>query len=69
MRNKSLCFESVYAYMIIEVGMTDEGKAVIAFNKRPWNWEKLKAGGEGDDRGWVDGITNSMGMSVSILRE
>ena len=55
--------------MIIEVGMTDEGKAVIAFNKRPWNWEKLKAGGEGDDRGWVDGITNSMGMSVSILRE
>ena len=20
--------------------------------KRPWRWEKLKAGGEGDDRGW-----------------
>ena len=20
--------------------------------KRPWNWERLKAGGEGDDRGW-----------------
>ena len=20
--------------------------------KRPWYWEKLKAGGEGDDRGW-----------------
>ena len=20
--------------------------------KRPWCWEKLKAGGEGDDRGW-----------------
>ena len=22
--------------------------------KRPWCWERLKAGGEGDDRGWVD---------------
>ena len=21
--------------------------------KRPWYWERLKAGGEGDDRGWV----------------
>ena len=21
--------------------------------KRPWFWERLKAGGEGDDRGWV----------------
>ena len=51
MRNKSLCFESVYAYMIIEVGMPDEGKAVIAFNKMPCCWEKLKAGGEGDNRG------------------
>ena len=20
--------------------------------KRPWSWERLKAGGEGDDRGW-----------------
>ena len=20
--------------------------------KRPWCWERLKAGGEGDDRGW-----------------
>ena len=22
--------------------------------KRPWSWERLKAGGEGDDRGWDD---------------
>ena len=22
--------------------------------KRPWCWERLKAGGEGDDRGWHD---------------
>ena len=35
MRNKSLCFESVYAYMIIEVGMTDESKAVIVSIKDP----------------------------------
>ena len=26
--------------------------------KRPWCWERLKAGGEGDDRGW-DGWTAS----------
>ena len=33
--------------------------------KRPWYWERLKAEGEGDDRGrqrmrWLDGITNSL---------
>ena len=34
--------------------------------KRPWCWEGLGAGGEGDDRGW-DGH-DSMDMSVSKLR-
>ena len=27
--------------------------------KRPWCWERLKAGGEGDDRGW-DGWMSSL---------
>ena len=26
--------------------------------KRPWCWERLKAGGEGDDRGWDDWMTS-----------
>ena len=33
--------------------------------KRPWCWERLKAGGEGNNRGWDD----SMDMSLSKLRE
>ena len=27
-------------------------KIPLATMKRPWCWERLKAGGEGDDRGW-----------------
>ena len=30
---------------------------------------RLRAGGEGDDRGWLDGITNSMDVGLGGLRE
>ena len=36
--------------------------------KRPWCWERLKAGAEGDDRGW-DGWMASLDMSLSKLQE
>ena len=40
--------------------------------KEPWCWERLKAGGEGDDRGWdgwMASPTTLMDMSLSKLWE
>ena len=37
--------------------------------KRPWCWERLKAGGEGDDRGWDGWMTSLTCMSLSKLQE
>ena len=37
--------------------------------KRPRCWEGLWAGGEGDNRGWLDGITNLTDTSLGGLQE
>ena len=40
----------------VSIGRTDAGAEAPILSptqwKRPWCWERLRAGGEGDDRGW-----------------
>ena len=42
-----------------------------SFEKRPWCWERMRAGGEGDDRGWDGWMphADSMDMSLGKLQE
>ena len=37
--------------------------------KRPWCWERVKEGGEGDNRIWLDDIIDSMDVSLVKLWE
>ena len=37
--------------------------------KRLWCWERLRVGGEGDDRGWDDWMASPMDMSLSKFQE
>ena len=45
------------------IGRTDVTLATwckeLTYLKRPWCWERLRAGGEGDDRGWDDWTVSS----------
>ena len=39
----------------------------LTYWKRPWFWERLKAGEEGDDRGW-DGWMASLTLDISLSK-
>ena len=41
----------------------------LTYLKRPWCWERLKAGWEGDDRRWDGWMTSPTRMSLSKFRE
>ena len=36
--------------------------------ERPWCWERLKAGGEGDDRGWDGGMISLIQQTLSLSK-
>ena len=49
---KQVCFIPPYSDRFLEWPLTYSGLPELTHLKRPWCWEKLKAGGEGDNRGW-----------------
>ena len=40
----------------------------LTYWKRPWCWERLKAGGEGDDRGWDGRMASPTQWTLSLSR-
>ena len=54
-----------FAQEVQDLGITKKGCTLATWReelthlKRPWCWERLKAGGEGDDRRWYAWMTSS----------
>ena len=55
----TLCHFIEFAYWIYNSSATQFKNNYVAPTIRSWIWERLKAGGEGDDRGW-DGWMESL---------
>ena len=54
--------------LILKLKLQYFGCEELTHWKRPWCWENLKAGGEGDDRGWDGWMASLMDMRLSKLR-
>ena len=51
----------VYSHHIFHlwiIPVTSQSREELAHLKRPWCWERLRAGGEADDRGWDGWMTS-----------
>ena len=67
-----LCHHHTMMHTVRSVKWNTQGKAVwqflkkwnrISHWKRPWCWERLRAGGEGADRGWDDWMVSPTGWT------